>query len=180
MLSLMIPPAKRGGRSRDVNVREVNAIFYLLSTGPCRRICRQNARSTMTSCCGTGTARLNVLCVIASPRAIAAAEFIDPVHRRREGPQHCVENLAGGERQHQQSQQQIKSRVCHSIPRSDSCVDKILPCEEAGIRVYLPKPMTSGINAKGHFAKRTLHHAPALAVHAAGPNRSPKRKLRHC
>src|ERR1019366_5310311 len=34
VLSPMIPPAKRGGRSRDVNVREVlNAIFYVLSTG---------------------------------------------------------------------------------------------------------------------------------------------------
>jgi transposase len=30
----LIPPAKRGGRPRDVNVREVlNAIFYVLSTG---------------------------------------------------------------------------------------------------------------------------------------------------
>jgi transposase len=30
----MIPPAKHGGRPRDVNVREVlNAIFYVLSTG---------------------------------------------------------------------------------------------------------------------------------------------------
>jgi transposase len=30
----MIPPARRGGRPREVNVREVvNAIFYVLSTG---------------------------------------------------------------------------------------------------------------------------------------------------
>ena len=30
MLAPMIPPAKRGGRPRDVNVREVlNAIFYV-------------------------------------------------------------------------------------------------------------------------------------------------------
>src|SRR5471032_346879 len=30
----MIPPAKRGGRRREVNVREVlNAVFYVLSTG---------------------------------------------------------------------------------------------------------------------------------------------------
>ena len=30
----MIPPAKRGGRPREVNLREVlNAIFYVLSTG---------------------------------------------------------------------------------------------------------------------------------------------------
>jgi transposase len=34
MLAPMIPPAKRGGRPRDVNVRDVlNAIFYVLSTG---------------------------------------------------------------------------------------------------------------------------------------------------
>ena len=33
-LSRSIPPAKRGGRRREVNVREVlNAIFYVLSTG---------------------------------------------------------------------------------------------------------------------------------------------------
>jgi len=34
LLEPMIPPAKRGGWPRDVNVREVlNAIFYVLSTG---------------------------------------------------------------------------------------------------------------------------------------------------
>jgi transposase len=38
----MIPPAKRGGRPRDVNVREVlNGIFYVLSTG-----CQWNALPT--------------------------------------------------------------------------------------------------------------------------------------
>ena len=57
-----IPPAKRGGRPRDVNVREVlNAVFYVprraASGRPCRRICRQRARCITTSCCGTGTAR---------------------------------------------------------------------------------------------------------------------------
>lgn len=34
LVESMIPPAKRGGRRREVNVREVlNAIFYVLSTG---------------------------------------------------------------------------------------------------------------------------------------------------
>jgi len=34
LVAPMIPPAKRGGRRREVNVREVlNAIFYVLSTG---------------------------------------------------------------------------------------------------------------------------------------------------
>jgi transposase len=34
MIAPLIPPAKRGGRKRTVDVREVlNAIFYVLSTG---------------------------------------------------------------------------------------------------------------------------------------------------
>ena len=34
LITPLIPPARRGGRPRDVNVREVlNAIFYVLSTG---------------------------------------------------------------------------------------------------------------------------------------------------
>jgi transposase len=38
----LIPPAKRGGRKRTINVREVlNAIFYVLSTG-----CQWNALPT--------------------------------------------------------------------------------------------------------------------------------------
>jgi transposase len=42
LVESMIPPAKRGGRPRDVNVREVlNGIFYVLSTG-----CQWNALPT--------------------------------------------------------------------------------------------------------------------------------------
>jgi len=34
LIAPLIPPARRGGRRRSVNVREViNAIFYVLSTG---------------------------------------------------------------------------------------------------------------------------------------------------
>jgi hypothetical protein len=32
--------------------------------------------------------------------------------------------------------------------------EEILVCEQAGITVYLPKPITSGINAKGRFGKQ--------------------------
>src|SRR6202171_1511548 len=32
--------------------------------------------------------------------------------------------------------------------------EEILACEQAGITVYLPKPMTSGINARGRFGKQ--------------------------
>jgi hypothetical protein len=51
-----------------------------------------------------------------SPHAIAAAEFIDLMRRRRERPEHCVDNRAAGERQKQQSQ----SSICQSNPSSNS------------------------------------------------------------
>ena len=34
LVAPLVPPARRGGRKRDVNVREIfNAIFYVLWTG---------------------------------------------------------------------------------------------------------------------------------------------------
>ena len=62
LVAPLIRPAKRGGRPRSVNVREVlNAVFYVLWTGcqwkACRRTSRRAARSGSTSTCGTGTAR---------------------------------------------------------------------------------------------------------------------------
>ena len=54
----MIPPAKRDGRWREVNVREVlNAIFYVLSTG-CQwqalpKTCRRRARLMLWDWVGT-------------------------------------------------------------------------------------------------------------------------------
>ena len=58
----LIRPAKRGGRPRSVNVREVlNAIFYVLWTAASgrrsRRTCRRAARSGSISTCGSGTVR---------------------------------------------------------------------------------------------------------------------------
>jgi transposase len=58
----MIPPARRGGRPRDVNMREViNGLLYLLWTGcwwqALPRICRRKARCTIISSCRIGTAR---------------------------------------------------------------------------------------------------------------------------
>jgi gas vesicle protein len=37
--------------------------------------------------------------------------------------------------------------------------EEILACENAGITVTLPKPMTSGINAKGRFGKQDFRYA---------------------
>jgi hypothetical protein len=43
--------------------------------------------------------------------------------------------------------------------------EEILACEEAGITVYLPKPMTSGINAKGRFGKQDFVYVAADDVY---------------
>jgi putative transposase len=58
----MIPPAKCGGRRREVNVREVlNAIFYvafdgLPLAGVAEGLAGRRARRIRTSCCGIGMA----------------------------------------------------------------------------------------------------------------------------
>ena len=43
--------------------------------------------------------------------------------------------------------------------------EEILACEQAGITVYLPKPMTSGINAKGRFGKQDFVYVAADDVY---------------
>jgi hypothetical protein len=58
----LIPPAKRGGRKRSVDLREiVNGLMYVLSTGCQWRYVPKDLppRSTLftISICGTGTAR---------------------------------------------------------------------------------------------------------------------------
>ena len=75
----LIPPAKRGGNKRTVNMREVvNGLMYILGTGeaakgsvhavrgktaeganglPCQRTCPRAARCITTLPAGTGTVR---------------------------------------------------------------------------------------------------------------------------
>ena len=43
--------------------------------------------------------------------------------------------------------------------------EEIVACEQAGVRVYLPKPMTSGINAKGRFGKQDFVYVAADDVY---------------
>ena len=39
--------------------------------------------------------------------------------------------------------------------------EEIVACEQAGATVYLPKPLTSGINAKGRFGKQDFVYVAA-------------------
>jgi hypothetical protein len=66
----LIPPAKRGGNKRRVDVREVmNGIMYVLS-GRFRRICLRAARCSTISTCGAGTA-LWIACITPSTSSAA-------------------------------------------------------------------------------------------------------------
>ncbi len=61
LIAPLIPPAKRGGRRREVDVREVmNGVLYVLETGCQWRALPKDLpspRCTTISRCGTGTAR---------------------------------------------------------------------------------------------------------------------------
>lgn len=43
--------------------------------------------------------------------------------------------------------------------------EEIVACEQAGITVYLPKPMTSGLHAKGRFGKQDFVYVAAEDVY---------------
>ena len=43
--------------------------------------------------------------------------------------------------------------------------EEIVACEQAGVTVYLPKPMTSGLLAKGRFGKQDFVYVAADDVY---------------
>ncbi|GGB14170.1 hypothetical protein GCM10011491_47110 [Brucella endophytica] len=62
LIEPLIPPGKKGGGKRRVDLREVvNGLMYVLSTaangGRSRRICRRARQSMTISTCGRGTTR---------------------------------------------------------------------------------------------------------------------------
>jgi hypothetical protein len=62
LVAPMIPPARHGGRPRDVNIRQVLTAFFTCCRPAANRrrrprICRRKARCGIISSCGIGTAR---------------------------------------------------------------------------------------------------------------------------
>src|SRR5437016_3972830 len=45
--------------------------------------------------------------------------------------------------------------------------EEILACEQAGVTVYLPKPMTSGLNVKGRFGKQDFVYVARSEEHTS-------------
>ena len=62
--------------------------------------------------------------------------------------------------------QRLAARPSRLLPiRGYYSGEEIVACEQAGVRVYLPKPMTSGINAKGRFGKQDFVYVAADDVY---------------
>jgi Transposase DDE domain len=47
--------------------------------------------------------------------------------------------------------------------------EEIVACEQAGVTVYLPKPMTSGLNVEGRFGKQDFVYVAADDVYTGNP-----------
>ena len=83
----LIPPARRGGNKRTVDVREVmNGIMYVLSTGCQWRAVPKDflrgARFTTTSICGAGTVRWSAS-ITRSMCSAGSRKSAKPVPQRR-------------------------------------------------------------------------------------------------
>jgi hypothetical protein len=104
-----------------------------------------DARSMATSGRGSGIVGYNVQSAVDTKHHLIVAHEVTNVGSDR------------GElsRMSEQARAAISSEAIEAVAdRGYYSGEEILACEEAGITVYLPKPMTSGINAKGRFGKQ--------------------------
>ena len=64
------------------------------------------------------------------------------------------------------------SPICSGLicGRHNYSGEEIVACEQAGVTVYLPKPITSGLNVKGRFGKQDFVYVAADDVYLlSGP-----------
>jgi hypothetical protein len=104
-----------------------------------------DARSMATSGRGSGMVGYNVQSAVDTKHHLIVAHEVTNVGSDRS-------ELS---RMSEQARAAIGSEAIEAVAdRGYYSGEEILACEEAGITVYLPKPMTSGINAKGRFGKQ--------------------------
>ena len=87
LIGPLIPPPKKGGNKRTIDVRVVvNGVMYILSTAAsgrrCRRTCRHAAQSTIISAAGMTTARW-IACITRCICNAVKWPAERPVRRRR-------------------------------------------------------------------------------------------------
>jgi hypothetical protein len=104
-----------------------------------------DARSMATSGRGSGLVGYNVQSAVDTKHHLIVAHEVTNVGSDRSQLSHMTERARAA----------IGSETIEAVAdRGYYSGEEILACEEAGITVYLPKPMTSGINAKGRFGKQ--------------------------
>jgi hypothetical protein len=104
-----------------------------------------DARSMATSGRGSGMVGYNVQSAVDTKHHLIVAHEVTNVGSDRSQLSRMAE----------QARAAIGSEAIEAVAdRGYYSGEEILACEEAGITVYLPKPITSGINAKGRFGKQ--------------------------
>jgi transposase len=104
-----------------------------------------DARSMATSGRGSGIVGYNVQSAVDTKHHLIVTHEVTNVGSDRSQLSHMSE----------QARAAIGSEAIEAVAdHGYYSGEEILACEEAGITVFLPKPMTSGINAKGRFGKQ--------------------------
>jgi transposase len=115
-----------------------------------------DARSMATSGRGSGMVGYNVQSAVDTKHHLIVAHEVTNVGSDRGQ----LSNMS------EQARAAIGSEAIEAVAdRGYYSGEEILACEEAGITVYLPKPMTSGINAKGRFGKQDFVYVAADDVY---------------
>jgi hypothetical protein len=115
-----------------------------------------DARSMATSGRGSGMVGYNVQSAVDTKHHLIVSHEVTNVGSDRGQLSHMSE----------QARTAIGSETIEVVAdRGYFSGDEILACEEAGITVYLPKPITSGINAKGRFGKQDFVYVAADDVY---------------
>jgi hypothetical protein len=115
-----------------------------------------DGRSMATSGRGSGIVGYNVQSAVDTKHHLIVAHEVTNVGSDRGQLSHMSE----------QARTAIGSEAIEAVAdRGYFSGEEILACEEAGITVYLPKPMTSGINAKGRFGKQDFVYVAADDVY---------------
>jgi hypothetical protein len=115
-----------------------------------------DARSMATSGRGSGIVGYNVQSAVDTKHHLIVTHEVTNVGSDRGQLSHMSE----------QARTAIGSETIEVVAdRGYFSGEEILACEEAGITVYLPKPMTSGVNAKGRFGKQDFVYVVADDVY---------------
>ena len=115
-----------------------------------------DARSMATSGRGSGMVGYNVQSAVDTKHHLIVAHEVTNVGSDRSQLSHMAKRACAA----------IGSEAIEAVAdRGYYSGEEIVACEQAGITVYLPKPMTSGLHAKGRFGKQDFVYVAAADVY---------------